>query len=970
MKTEIKIWEDRIFPELRDNLVIHFEIPVWQNETDQTIEIKIFWKKNLVDVYIPGKLVLHQRNFIEYEFANGIRIKGKLEIKKFSDPAGIDTHGIFSDFYYYKLSGQNYIWHTEGFLIGFSQHTIVIETEETEVVAETIIRKPITPVIETDPIISTSDYTDLFPYIYVSGWPKITRYDKTWNFFSYETYVSSPPLNTFYTKLTQLKLSGNREQIQNEAVNFIEGNTPYDSIYVNDPDHLKGHISNFLLLYSELCLFDDQVDIVAFVCVFFAVNTTDFLTYLSSEHYLSSRERLWESYFALTIENGYAIDNSQDIITVLKTCNFLEKVFGHLNENKKSTTLDQEVIDLLLNATILLPSTVFPLPPYMSSPPVTPPVPLLPYAIGDLQLVKYKLLRYQVGEVASVLSIMPGERRKSVNRKLDKKVDYELSKTVSETDDTTAVQEQNNDFNEELWNAIAETTETTNYPDPGLISSYGPPTDITIKGSFTKAVTSQNPDKKQTSSFAKKILTKTTQRLSEKVNKVRSKTEWKESENTSVSLIDNQNGKDPIYAVHCWLNKIYDAKVVRYGNRMLLNFIVPNPGESFIRQTRTLNGINLTEPKTLKDFNITCYTDVQPDNYLGLCQYYGIKNFPLPPVDPKIISDIIHLTEGKLIALPPGYYADSANLDYAFGSNLGTTSVNGFIGQQTFSLNNQTVVGSKSFASLNKEQETIPVGVVSSPNIQMSPPNSETDFQLAVEITCKPSDETVLTWQIEIYQLAEKASTEQSTVYHDLVNNSIHDREQLNPQGERLIVKQELEKAICTQLLEYALKMNGLSLNLLNSTSSPTMQFNQPEIIQYLRSSMEWDELSYTFFDEYDDQKGVFSVSSVSSDFFSAFLQSKYARVLVPVNPYFNQGTLYFLATGIISNLKDSLTPCIDPEIADPIISQQISIVNELKKLFTPPITSPEIVDQWEVLIPTSMQILQNKQSLNIKNHA
>jgi hypothetical protein len=328
------------------------------------------------------------------------------------------------------------------------------------------------------------------------------------------------------------------------------------------------------------------------------------------------------------------------------------------------------------------------------------------------------------------------------------------------------------------------------------------------------------------------------------------------------------------------------------------------------------------------------------------------------------------LTEGKLIPLPNGYYAASANLEYAFGSTTPAAEVNGFLGQQTYTLNNQTAVGSKVFTTLNNEQHSIPVGVVYAPIVQTSPPSPETEFQLAVEISCSPTDELMLKWQIEIYQQLDTACKEQSATYFGILNSNLTGREQLNPQGERIIVKQELEKGICRQLLDYALQLNGLSLDLIDSTLPPSVQYNQPEIIQYLKAALEWGELSYTFFDEYDDQNGIFAVSSLSSDFFSAFLQSNYARVIIPADPAFNYSMLYFLSTGIVWPVRDSLAPCLEQTGKDQPTADQPSIVSELKKVFDPPYPNPVVIDQWEVVVPTSMQILQNKKSLNIQNHA
>jgi hypothetical protein len=79
---------------------------------------------------------------------------------------------------------------------------------------------------------------------------------------------------------------------------------------------------------------------------------------------------------------------------------------------------------------------------------------------------------------------------------------------------------------------------------------------------------------------------------------------------------------------------------------------------------------------------------------------------------------------------------------------------------------------------------------------------------------------------------------------------------------------------------------------------------------------------------------------------------------------------LYFLSTGIVWPVRDSLAPCLEQTGKDQPTADQPSIVSELKKVFDPPYPNPVVIDQWEVVVPTSMQILQNKKSLNIQNHA
>lgn len=978
MKTEKKIWEEVIFPEFNDNLIIHFEVPIWDNEVDFEITLEIFWNKNKIDRYIPINIFFSTPCYIEYTFENGITIKGTLAIKKFSDFHSKDTLGVFADFHYYKNLNASYIWHTEGFLIGFG-YKIIEEETEVIVIEEAIIRKKeISNIAEINPTVTTNSYTDLFPYIYVSGWPKISESEKNWNFFTYIPFTKSPPLSKFTDKLTTLKAANNRIGIQSEAVSFINGEGDYKNEYVSNVKKLSLYINGFLTLYNDFEKYHNLTCVVEEVCDFFKIDTDTFLTYLNSNNYFDEKERVWESYFALIIEMGYQNNDLEKIIKVLTLCNFLEIVFNNLNETKSITTINQKKLSNLFCASIILDSTIFPLPPYsILSPPSDKSNVIFPFAIGDLHLVKYKLLRYEMGEMASITSIMPGEKRKLVNRKLDRTEDKEISKNSTFNQSSNTNNEQNNDFNEELWNAIAETMETTEYPGNGLTSTYGPPTNVTIKGSFTKTNTTQTPDKKQLSSFAKKILNRTKQRVSEKINKVRAHTELKELEDTSISFLNNSNNTEPVYGIYCWLNKVYQAKVINYGNRMLFSFIVPNPADEYIKQLETLDNNDLTKPKSLEDFetsntkHVFTYTDITTSNYLEMCQYYNIQNFPLPPQDTIVVSDVVNLSESKLISLPSGYCAKSASIEYAFGSGQSEAIINGFLGQNSFTLNrSEGLIGTKDFSILKKEQTTISVSVAYNATLEISPPNTGFDFKMGTEISCSPLPQTILSWQISLYQLLYDASIAKMEEYNLKINSSGIKKGSPNPLSERLTVKVALEKQIRKQLLENALQVKGLSSNSIYSQSNPSMQYNQPEIIQYLNSAIEWNEMSYTFFDQYDNQGDLFAVSSVSPDFFSAFLKSNYARVVIPINPLFNYGFLYFLNTGIIWTINDSFTPCFDDFNSDKRANiDQLSVVYELKKTFQTLYPKQELIDSWEVLIPTSMQILQNKKFLNIKNH-
>ena len=967
-----KRWEDKTFPDIQDSLVIVFKLSVSANKNDSgEILPEVFWKKTSSNNYFPASLVFSSEGNINHTFSNGITIKGTLEWKKINNANINDTDGIWGNFKYYKKENESYFWHTVGFLIIFNprkEH----DKEEEKPISDEVAQdeEQIDPGIILKPTTAANLYSDLFPYIYVSGWPKISDAEKKENFFGYTIANSSPPTNTFYDQLKALKEAGNRLGIRTEAIAFLEGKLPYQNQFVLRVKKQSGYIGSFVALYNNLETTKANDNVVTLVCNFLKTDVISFTGYLKSAAYNESKERLWYSYFALLIEMGYRNNDLEAIIKNLTICNFLENIFSNLNTKGTATVLGKEVLFDLFHATILLDKTIFPLPKYPQSPPSTATPAILPYAIGNLQLVKYKLLRYEMGELAHITSVMPGEKRKVVNRKLDRITDKEQITTYNESISDHKNTEKSNDFSKELWNAIAETTQTSNYPDPGLVSTYGPPTNITIKGSYTKAQTSQTPEKKQITLYAKKVLNLTTQRISEKINKVRSHTQLKELEDTATSILDNSNSKDPAYGMYCWLNKVYKAKVVNYGNRMLFTFLIPNPAANYISQAKIIEGNNLTEPLSLAQQHINTYQDITADNYLALCQYYQLKTFQIAPKTELVVSDIMQLGESKLIGIPKGYEASQATLSYAFGEGNAKALVNGFIGKNSFSFDqSKGNTGTQNF-DLNKEQNSIAVGIVSSNVITMSPPSATIDFQLSVEIICLLNAENLLSWQISIYQLISIAYAEQYEIYNQKSNAANGKEERVNPLKDYLIVKQELEKGVRQQLQKHIMDTLGLSSFFDEEIVSLGIDYNQPENVQYINSSLEWNEMSYTFLDKYNSQNELFTVSSLSPDYFSGFLKAAYARVTIPVAPHYNQGFLYFLSTGIVWSPADNFAPCFDDSpLENNTSTDQATIVLELKHVFKQANPSEKTIDSWEVIIPTSMQMLQKNNSLKIKHY-
>lgn len=167
---------------------------------------------------------------------------------------------------------------------------------------------------------------------------------------------------SFIAKLAALKMTNNRQAMEDEAVLFIEGAAPYTSGYVRHVNELAGQVGRFPVFYEELADMESLVQSVELAVAFFGTGVKELAGYLTSAAYLETKESLWGSCFALIIVQGYESRSLHDITRALMLCNFLEIVFSNLDETRSATTLDNRKLHHLFRATLLLDSTIFPLP--------------------------------------------------------------------------------------------------------------------------------------------------------------------------------------------------------------------------------------------------------------------------------------------------------------------------------------------------------------------------------------------------------------------------------------------------------------------------------------------------------------------------------------------------------------------------------------------------------------------------------
>src|SRR5262249_9232646 len=152
---------------------------------------------------------------------------------------------------------------------------------------------------------------------------------------------------------------------------------------------------------------------------------------------------------------------------------------------------------------------------------------------------------------------------------------------------------------------------------------------------------------------------------------------------------DNTQGDSNLRGIYRWVNKVYVNRVSKYGQRLIIEFIVREPASSYKLSQRRLHGEDLVRPPSLEALGIYSFLDVTRGNYAKVAAAYSVTDVQPPP--PAVLSVTAAFTADQLlssqqIAIPAGYRTFSATIGYALPPSSGVTAINGIIGTEAFDI--------------------------------------------------------------------------------------------------------------------------------------------------------------------------------------------------------------------------------------------------------------------------------------------
>lgn len=600
--------------------------------------------------------------------------------------------------------------------------------------------------------------------------------------------------------------------------------------------------------------------------------------------------------------------------------------------------------------------------------------------LQDLMMVRQEILKYEPGEIAHIENVLKGESKSKNHRKL-----HRTEETVFEESERSEEVENELETTDrfELQSETSKTISQDTSVEAGVTTTatYGK---VNIEAHGNYASNNATEESRNSSSmYAKDVVSRSVQKIKERVLKSRSKTEINEVEIINKHKIENTESEaENIAGIYRWVNKLYEAQVVDYGKRMMLEFMIPEPA-AFYRFALSKNPNKETSVEKPDEpgfcqagrFFPLKPTDLTGSNYMCFVGKYGVTDVqPPPPVYSVKSGTITHhfKTESKfpqagdkveIITIPVNYRAITAEYIVAAGrahknsgitdndnSNFGVriTCGNNIVLTKTFTTHETNIEntfdgalnldsGERTEIQLDGEEGDLKIAIAYSSDINLF-------AILNVAITCERKDNALKQWQIDTFGAIMNVYNRLKLDYEEVLQSQQFETE-INIQGQNPFINREVEK---TELKKHAISiLTGQQYEGFNAMWQDHRQgLGYPEIdledaakegdfVQFFEQALEWHHTTYLFYDYFwgRKQNWIDILHRKDSDpLFEKFLKAGYARVWIPIRPGFESVVGHYICAGGEPWTEKDAPQC-DAEGVENGYTQPplISIIDEVK---------------------------------------
>lgn len=607
-----------------------------------------------------------------------------------------------------------------------------------------------------------------------------------------------------------------------------------------------------------------------------------------------------------------------------------------------------------------------------------------PAGIADLLVVKQQIKRYEAGEIAHVENVLIGEKKSRAHRQLERSEETFVTETeVTRQQETELETADRFELNRETSRTIKEDQQI----GVGLTLSgkYGPTVEFSSSFEMDLA-TSTEETAKNSSRYARDVVSRSLERVTERVREMRSRTVIRETEETNLHVLDNDTGSH-VRGIYQFIDKVYEAQVFNYGLREMFDFMVPEPASFLwhVEKNPTLD-VELPPAPPRLDTVAPNASYIDEDLALALAATYGASGVEGMPPTYKMVTTGVkhgeddasesgqpHSTSRVEVQIPAGYRPLRALI-----RGIAFTDENPVV---AVAIKGQRVVwkpGSADRVGLSDGKELAhqpalalsffaePHELTAESKLGISVLAWETNsYAIDVIIVAQRTADELERWQIATYNKIRAAYDERVRQYEQKVEElrseaqARAERESRRPFG---APPAENERTVDAELKKHCISiLTQQRYDAFDATKDgqpPFFDFveaaEEGAYIRFFEQAFEWDQMQYVFYPYFWARKTTWIDRFVKQDVdpqFLEFLKAGAARVVVPVRPGFEVAVTHFIETGKIWGGDGE-----PPQINSPLY---VSIVDEIRERTGAPQGEIAVGEPWDVRVPTALVILR-----------
>lgn len=588
--------------------------------------------------------------------------------------------------------------------------------------------------------------------------------------------------------------------------------------------------------------------------------------------------------------------------------------------------------------------------------------------IGDLIVARESHKRYEAEEIAHIENVLPLEERLREHRQ---------RKTV----ETLVERETGQETETEQDLRTAERFELQSESERSIDSQFGIDfgVNVSAKYGFVGGEISVDSDfgitynrrvtetERQASSFAREVVSRSLERIRERVRELRRVTISETVDELNRHAI--RGLPVPFSAVYKWVNKVQEVELRHFGQRLMVEFYVPEPGLRLMRLAESPD-LAAPEPLTLGPADIT------PDLYMDFARQFGALGVEPPPPLKRTVEAVFSRKADKDRTLKPWTDVDikeSVPLPEGYAPTHASaivTSANKFVLGAVVTVGGTVVVNGR--VAGGQDSGLVPLSFVEprgdtgvGVTIRLVDFANTPGFDVAtvhVTVVCERLPESFFAWQIATYGQLVEGHERQVAAYNQRVaqqaaaaGTRIRGR---NPAENRALERDELKRWSIELLRVQPFDINSIDEAGMNP---PDVAFDRVDgnrnLNLFCERAFEWPQMTYWFYPYFWGRSELWADRLRLADadpLHQHFLRAGAARVLVPVTPGYEERVLHYLYAAGPEDQRVVWTPDLDRQARNP------------RSVIPPLAVNPDL---WmEVILAKNKELAYGSGTLTVRN--